>query len=174
MFHLKQIYWHIFCILFLNLKNSMNTTRMKNLRRWIGLGAILLLSAGPAVAQVQFFHGTWDEALAKAKKENKPLLVDFWATWCGPCRLMNTSTFQDKQVGAFTSDHFIAYKVDVDQERALASKYNIQAMPTFVFIDAKGKELHRVMGYHKADKWLAALKNANATIGGSPQSNAGR
>jgi hypothetical protein len=46
MFHLKLVYWHIFCILFLNLKNFMNTTRMKNLRRWIGLGAILLLSAG--------------------------------------------------------------------------------------------------------------------------------
>ncbi len=48
---------------------------------------------------IQFFKGTWQEALAKAKKTNKLLFVDAFATWCGPCKMMDKKVFVKKEVG---------------------------------------------------------------------------
>jgi len=65
-----------------------------------------------------------------------PIILDFHATWCGPCKMLapHLQAIQNKYNGKL-----IVYKIDVDQEPALAQRFNVQAMPTIVFIGTKEK-----------------------------------
>ncbi|ARP50440.1 thioredoxin [Ruminococcaceae bacterium CPB6] len=75
-----------------------------------------------------------DEAsFDKTLKENKVVLCDFWATWCGPCRMLAPTI---EQLAQEYSGRVTVMKVDVDQNQKLAEKYNIMSIPTvYVFRD---------------------------------------
>lgn len=82
------------------------------------------------------------------------VLVDFWATWCPPCKFMNPilAELAESEAGAVT-----VVKVDVDQNRALAEKYKIESIPTlFLFKGGKAVDM-KVGALPKADllEWLA-------------------
>lgn len=73
----------------------------------------------------------------------KPTVVDFTATWCGPCKQMKPIV--EKLEKAYGNRvNFVA--VDVDDNGALSTEYGIQSIPTFVFLDAKGNEKERIVG----------------------------
>ena len=107
--------------------------------------AILFLGAVQLTAQgIEFFHGTWDEALAKAKEERKPIFVDAYAVWCGPCKRMAKQVFTDKKVGDFYNASFVNMKLDMEKGEGLKfrKKYPVSAFPTLYYIDAGGEVLH--------------------------------
>lgn len=81
-----------------------------------------------------------EELLAFAAEE-KVVLIDFFATWCGPC--IAIAPYVHKKC---SEEHVALAKVNVDLAEDVATKYNIQAMPTFIVIDSKGNELHKVTG----------------------------
>ncbi|HHG84150.1 MAG TPA: DUF255 domain-containing protein, partial [Bacteroidetes bacterium] len=56
---------------------------------------------------IKFFHGTFAQAKAKAKKENKLIFMDAYTSWCGPCKWMAANTFTDASVGAYFNQHFV-------------------------------------------------------------------
>lgn len=101
----------------------------------------------------QFFKGTFAQALAKAKKENKKLMVDCYTLWCGPCRFMATNVFPNDTLGAYMNEHFVCMKLDMEHgEGPERNKtFNVKAYPTFIFFDADGKELSRFEGMAMQD-----------------------
>jgi thioredoxin 2 len=76
------------------------------------------------------------------REDGVPLLVDFWATWCGPCRTM--APILDAAAGEFEPDLRIG-KVDTDAESEAAARYGIRSIPTLILF-RKGEEVARVAG----------------------------
>ena len=70
-------------------------------------------------------HSTFDDALA----DHRVVMVDFWATWCGPCKSMAPDL---QQVATEVADDVLVAKVDVDKQRSLTKRFNIQSMPTIL------------------------------------------
>jgi len=116
-----------------------------------------LRSEGQAVADgIKFFKGTWEEALAKAKAEEKVIFVDAFAVWCGPCKRMAAQVFPNKNVGEFFNTNFVNMKIDMERGMGLEfrKKYPVSAFPTLFFIDANGKVVHKQKGAQQVAGFL--------------------
>lgn len=103
----------------------------------------------------QFFKGTFAQALAKAKQENKKLMVDCYTLWCGPCRYMATKVFPTEQLGKFMNEHFVCMQLDMEHgEGPERNKiFQVKAYPTFIFFDADGKEMNRFEGMAQQEEF---------------------
>jgi len=88
--------------------------------------------------------------------QDKPVLIDFWAPWCGPCRAQAPilDTVAD-QVG----ERAIVAKVNVDEEGELAARFGVQAIPTLVVLK-QGKLAQRLVGLQQAQALVQALEAA--------------
>ena len=95
-------------------------------------------------------------ALERSRSEQKLLLVDATAPWCGPCRMMDRTTWLDAAVVAWIETHAIAFQLDVDAHSAAAKKLSVRAMPT-VMVFRDGDEIDRVIGLQKPQQLLTWL-----------------
>jgi thioredoxin-like negative regulator of GroEL len=105
------------------------------------------------------WQGTLQAAMKIAARERKPLLVDFWAEWCGPCKEMLATTYKDKAVVA-RSKQFVPVLINADEQPKVLEKFGISALPTVIFMNAKGKILLQTMGYDKAPEFLKLMDQA--------------
>ncbi len=112
---------------------------------------------------IDFSNLTWDENLQKAKKENKLIMLDAMASWCGPCKTMSKKTFTNEEVGTFFNENFICIKMDMEKNEAgpkLSSKYGLRAYPTIYFIDGDGNKIHQSVGYLTPNPFIKEGKTA--------------
>ncbi|MEG1607998.1 MAG: DUF255 domain-containing protein [Mucinivorans sp.] len=102
---------------------------------------------------IHFEEGTFQEALDKATKENKPLFMDCYTAWCGPCKMMAAKVFTDSTVAAYFNANFVSYKMDMEKGEgvALTKRYDILYFPTLLYLDGKGNEIGRLVGGHSAE-----------------------
>lgn len=110
---------------------------------------------------IQFFKGTFDEALVKAKEEKKLIFVDFYAVWCGPCKQMVEKVFVDEEVGKFMNDKFVCMQVDVEKagwQKETAEKYNVTVLPTLIFFKADASVVTRLAGARDKADFLHSVK----------------
>ncbi len=115
---------------------------------------------------VPFIEGRpFAEVLRRAREEKKPILVDVYATWCGPCKLMDRTTFSDPGVGAWAKKTVVAAKVDAEkgEGRHLAQRYAISSFPSVLFLDASGNEIDRLLGAFPPDSFRS---NAEIIVSG--------
>lgn len=120
--------------------------------------ALFLLSLQAQNAGINFEDDrTFEELLEQAKQEDKLIFVDAYAVWCGPCRMMDRSVFNQEEVGDFYNANFINLKLDVEKDEgpSLASRYRVRAMPTYLFIDGDGEVVHTAMGAMTPNRFLA-------------------
>ena len=99
------------------------------------------------MSAIHFSEEEFNSAIA-----NGPAIVDFWATWCGPCKMIGPTIDQlaDELEGRITVG-----KVDVDQCREVAVKYGVMSIPTVIYFK-NGEEVKRFIGVQTKDKLLEA------------------
>jgi thiol:disulfide interchange protein DsbD len=125
----------------------------------------LLPQGGAAAkAETEAWRKQWLEqdlegALAKAKAENKLVLVDTYADWCAQCHELDEKTWPDAGIQAWITANAVAIRIDTDKVRPeLATKLGIASYPTVLVLDAEGKELKRSLGFQKPAAMLAWLR----------------
>lgn len=119
----------------------------------LSLTAIIAIAMG-AHAESLFIDGDFDEAKRAAKAADKLVMIDFKAEWCGPCKMLDRTTWSDDAVIDSVKERAIAVKIDVDKHGDLASKYGIRSIPTIIFTNADGEEVSRFIGYRDAKGFL--------------------
>ncbi len=141
----------------LNIKHQMKL--FKN----ILILAFVLLTSSLTTAQeydIHFVHGSWKEVLQMAKKQNKPIFVDCYTTWCGPCKILAKEVFTQKEVADFFNQNFVCVSLDMEKGEAIKLKkdWKLKAFPTLMFLDSKGNENHRIVGAFGATEFLEYSK----------------
>ena len=147
---------------------------MKQIRIFL-FALLCTFLALPTMAQegkgIQFFKGTFAQALAKAKSEGKPLFVDFYAVWCGPCKKMEKQIFTQPEVGEYFNKHFVAVQLDAEKPENVdaAKTYKVEAFPTLGIFDGEGTALSINVGYMNAQELMAMAKTAVGEVKGFEQ-----
>jgi thioredoxin-related protein len=123
--------------------------------------SILVFSQG-----IEFEQGTWKEVLAKAEQTHKPIFVDVYTAWCGPCKMMSKQIFPLQEVGKVYNANFICYQLDAEKGEGIeiARKYQVEAYPTYLFIKANGALFSKVTGYMKSENFIEVSKSALAEM----------
>ncbi|MBN1780387.1 thioredoxin family protein [bacterium] len=110
----------------------------------------------PWIAQI-------DSALDLANAQNKPLMIDFKAEWCPPCRMMEDSTFHDPAV-VEKAALFVPVRIDVDEQGDVADHYNANAgkyggvgIPNILFLDGQENRIAHYIGFQSAGRLSAVM-----------------
>lgn len=115
------------------------------------LGIALALLAG----ETPFQDLKLDQALATARAENKVVLIDFFTTWCPPCKQMDAQTWPQARIKEWVSKNAIAIRINAEAEREIAQRYSVKAYPSMLFVKPDGTERDRLVGFVETGRFVA-------------------
>lgn len=135
---------------------------MKNIFTLFSILLVSLLSA----QGISFDKSQYTDLLAKAKKENKLVFIDAYASWCGPCKMMDRNVFTQKEVGDYYNTNFINAKIDMEkgEGKELAKRFRVFSYPTYLFLNGDGQIVSRKIGYIDANNFIQAGMEAQSTF----------
>jgi thioredoxin-like negative regulator of GroEL len=131
-----------------------------------GFPATVLDDAPPSEIP-RFFQ----DALARANRERKPLVVDFTASWCQPCQKMLRETFPNPLVGNLLDERCVLVTVDTDEHPGLAQKYNVVGLPDIRFLTPDGEEVQRQRDFQDAEAFATTLETFLGQVAASEQAD---
>ncbi len=120
------------------------------------------LAAAETTVGIQFQDLSLDEAKALAKKKKKVIFIDAYASWCGPCKMLDKNTFSDASVGTYFNDKFINVKIDCEKHadgKTVLTTYSVSAYPTLLWIDSEGNLVKKEVGYKSPEQLLRAVQD---------------
>jgi thioredoxin 1 len=98
---------------------------------------------------------TWDSEVLKS---DIPVFVDFWAEWCGPCRMVGPAV---EQIGKVMTGKIKVAKLNVDENQEIAMKYGVQSIPSLILFKG-GKEIGRTIGAMPKESYIRFIENTLA------------
>ena len=145
----------------------------------------LFVALGSLAVQAQEIKWmSMDEALAAQKKKAKPIFMDVYTDWCGPCKMLDKNTFQDKAVADYINANYYAVKFNAEGNSDITYKgvkysnpqfvadrkgrnavhqftlmLQVQAYPSMMIFDSKGEVKAPIVGYHTPEQLLGVLKS---------------
>jgi tetratricopeptide (TPR) repeat protein len=123
--------------------------------------SLLLVGGAPSSTGIQW-ERNFDEAQKHAKATGKPMLVDFWAEWCGWCHRLDKTTYADPVVAQKAED-FVAVKINTEagkKEEAVTLRYDVQNLPTIAFLSPGGHLVLRLNGYQGPGQFPRTMDQA--------------
>jgi thioredoxin-like negative regulator of GroEL len=123
---------------------------------------VTLFTAGGGTGTAETASIPWyesiEEASIKAQLSSKPIMVDFWADWCAPCKVMESEVYTNKEF-IQASEQFLAVRINADKKPAVVRKYHVTGLPTLLFTDSFGNELFRYTGAMATAKLTELLRS---------------
>ena len=115
----------------------------------------------PTSQGIDFYEGSFEDALALAAQEEKMVFVDVYTIWCGPCVVMQETVFPLPEVGDFFNERFVNYKLDAENEEQngpeLEARFAIEAYPTYLILDQAGNEVDRASSALPSEQFIAVV-----------------
>jgi thiol:disulfide interchange protein len=108
------------------------------------------------------------QAIARAEKQDKLILLKFYADWCAPCRALSENIMPQEQVQE-ALENWTVIDVDVDRQGNYANQYNVSVIPTLVTMSPNGEVLGRIDGMVSAEQLVAFLQAAEKKAKGQAQ-----
>jgi thioredoxin-related protein len=154
------------------------------------IAVVVTAHAGPKCSPPDSTHeaiqfdqsARWQQVLKKARKTGKYIFVDCYATWCGPCKLMDKEVYTDLQVAAYFESHFISVKFQMDKStkddqqtrsrypdvETIQDKYGVPVYPTYLFFSPDGHLISRAIGYKAPLDFMTLAQSAVDPRGSHP------
>ncbi len=122
--------------------------------RWIIAAAVIMLAAaGAALAEVEWEKSSWEDALARARAEDRFVFVDFYTLWCSPCKQLDAVTYKDEKVIEFLGKTVtVKYDAEKGVGEELAEKYRVVAYPTLIVFNSSGQEIDLQIFYVNGER----------------------
>jgi thiol-disulfide isomerase/thioredoxin len=104
------------------------------------------------------------QASAAAQETGRPMMIDFWADWCEPCKVMDATVYSDATLAKAVDQKIIAVRIHFDMQREIARKYNTTAIPYLAFTNSYGTELMHHRGFLGAHELIAVVNALPADV----------
>lgn len=118
---------------------------------------------GNILAQVYWLNKL-DVAKKIANSSNRLILIDFWASWCGPCKVMDAELWQSSEAQKI-SRNFVGVKINVDLEKSLVAYYKVKSIPKVIIITVTGDIIWEKAGYDNAESYVSVFKSIPEDVG---------
>lgn len=130
----------------------------------VAIIAVVLMSSFAGKGEgIEFSKVTFEKAKKEAAKSGKLVFIDAYTDWCGPCKRMAATTFQDPEVGAFFNENFVNIKVEMEKDAdgtEIAKRYRVSAYPTMLIVDGNGNLVKSVVGFKTKEQLMAIAESA--------------
>lgn len=121
------------------------------------LACFFIASAAFCKEQINWLE--YEEGIEAAKAEKKKIYLNFFADWCGYCKIMDKQTFTNKEVIGFLNENFVSVKINSDKNKKVAREYKVKGLPTSWFLSDLGEKIHFQPGFIQPPQMLSLLKS---------------
>jgi thiol-disulfide isomerase/thioredoxin len=122
--------------------------------------AVFFLSS--CIRTTTYFDEAYRDVFKNAKKENKMVFIDFYTTWCGPCKLFENEIANNSIFKNFVLSNFITTKInaEIEENKTIVKKYGLTGYPTFIIANSNGDEIDRIVGLkaNNVNEFISALE----------------